>query len=67
VIVLDEPTSALDPKNTALVEELMRDRLLAGNSILLISHDQAQIERMSDLRLQLAPLDADSGSHRGRP
>ena len=54
VIVLDEPTSALDPKNTALVEELLRYRLLAGCSILLISHDRAQIDRLCDLRLQLA-------------
>ena len=56
VIVLDEPTSALDPKNTALVEELLRYRLLSGRSVLLISHDRAQIDRLSDLRLQLAPL-----------
>jgi len=56
VLVLDEPTSALDPGNTALVEELLRYRLLSGCSILLISHDRAQIDRLSDLRLQLAPL-----------
>lgn len=62
VIVLDEPTSALDTKNTALVEELLRYRLLAGSSVLLISHDRSQIDRLSDLRLQLAPLEADSQS-----
>jgi ABC-type dipeptide/oligopeptide/nickel transport system ATPase subunit len=60
VIVLDEPTSALDQKNTALVEELLRHRMLSGNSVLLISHDQAQIERLSDLRLQLAPLEPET-------
>ncbi len=62
VIVLDEPTSALDPKNTALVEELLRYRLLAGSSILLISHDRTQIDRLSDLRLQLAPLESDTAA-----
>lgn len=57
VIVLDEPTSALDPKNTGLVEELLRYRLLSGATIVLISHDPAQVDRLSDLRLQLAPMD----------
>lgn len=59
VIVLDEPTSALDTNNTALVEELLRYRLLAGCSLLLISHDRSQIDRLSDLRLQLAPTPPD--------
>lgn len=58
VIVLDEPTSALDTRNTALVEELLRYRLLAGCSMILISHDRLQIDRLSDLRLQLAPMEA---------
>lgn len=57
VLVLDEPTSALDQKNTALVEELLRYRLLNGCSIILISHDRAQIDRLCHLRLQLAPME----------
>jgi UDP-glucose/iron transport system ATP-binding protein len=57
VLVLDEPTSALDRKNTALVEEILRYQLLNGGCIILISHDRAQIDRLADLRLQLAPVE----------
>ncbi len=57
VLVLDEPTSALDPRNTALVEEVLRYQLINGRSILLISHDRDQVARLADLRLQLAPVD----------
>ncbi len=57
VLILDEPTSSLDKKNASLVEELLRFRRHAGRSIVLISHDQQQIERMADLRLQLAPIE----------
>lgn len=55
VLILDEPTSALDTRSTALVEELLRYRLLSGCTIVLISHDRSQIDRLCDLRLQLAP------------
>jgi ABC-type multidrug transport system ATPase subunit len=63
VLLLDEPTSGLDPQAAALVEELIRFQLLAGRSVILASHDQAQIERLSDARLQLAkPLPVRGGS-----
>lgn len=55
VLILDEPTAALDPGSTALVEEVIRYLLLGGRSIVLISHDPAQVARLADLRLQLAP------------
>ena len=54
VLLLDEPTSGLDPQTAALVEELIRYQLLAGRTVVLASHDQAQIERLSHARLQLA-------------
>lgn len=54
VLLLDEPTSGLDPQTGALVEELIRFQLLAGRSIVLASHDQAQIDRLAHARLQLA-------------
>ena len=54
VLLLDEPTSGLDPQSAALVEELIRFQLLAGRSVILASHDQAQIERLAHVRLQLA-------------
>ncbi len=54
VILLDEPTSGLDPQTAILVEELIRFQILAGKSIVLASHDQAQISRLAHVRLQLA-------------
>lgn len=57
VLILDEPTSALDSNSAARVEQLLRHRLQRKRSIILISHDIDQIERLSDLRLQLAPMD----------
>lgn len=55
VLLLDEPTAALDPGATALVEDLIRAQLAGGCSVLLASHDSALIERLSHIRLQLAP------------
>ncbi len=59
VLLLDEPTGPLDPGSTALVEKLMRQQADAGCSIVLVSHDRAQIERLADAQLQLAA----PGSH----
>ncbi len=54
VLLFDEPTSALDPQATALVEELIKYQKLAGRTVLLVTHDHAQVERLSDARLVLA-------------
>lgn len=54
VLLLDEPTAALDTTSAALAEELIRYQVLAGRAVVLVSHDQAQIERLADVRLQLA-------------
>ncbi len=54
VLLLDEPSTGLDPQNAALVEELIRFQLLAGRSVVIASHDQGQISRLADARLQLA-------------
>lgn len=54
VLLLDEPTAGLDPQSTALVEERIRYQLLAGKSVILVSHDQSQIARLTDAKLQLA-------------
>ncbi|MEL7049940.1 MAG: ATP-binding cassette domain-containing protein [Pseudomonadota bacterium] len=57
VVLLDEPTGNLDAANTALIEEQIRYLQLSNRSVLLVSHDQDQIERLADNRLQLAPHD----------
>jgi len=54
VLLLDEPTSALDAETALIVEELIRFECLAGRSVVLVSHDTAQIERLAHARLQLA-------------
>jgi ABC-type iron transport system FetAB ATPase subunit len=54
VLLLDEPTSALPPQATALVEELIKFHMLSGRSAVLVSHDQAQVERLSHARLLLS-------------
>jgi len=47
VLLLDEPTSALDPEATAELEGLMHEKLGAGTSIILVSHDPKQAARMA--------------------
>jgi ABC-type iron transport system FetAB ATPase subunit len=53
VLLLDEPSAALDQQSAVLVEELIRFQILAGRSILLVSHDAGQIERLAHARLLL--------------
>ncbi|GBQ35243.1 ABC transporter ATP-binding protein [Gluconacetobacter azotocaptans] len=50
VLLLDEPCSALDEATTRKVEALLGDRKAKGMAIVLVSHDQAQADRMADLR-----------------
>jgi len=52
-LLLDEPTSALDPEATAAVEALLTERLARGLSIVLVSHDAAQGERMARRRFRM--------------
>jgi phosphate transport system ATP-binding protein len=47
VLLLDEPTSALDPKSTAHIESLILE-LKEEVSILLVTHNIAQAQRVSD-------------------
>ena len=50
VLLLDEPTGPLDPVSVGQVEELLRERLAAGVSVLLVSHDPAQAVRLGAAR-----------------
>jgi len=52
VLLLDEPTSSLDAKATAIIEELIRS-LRQTCTIVLVSHDTAQVERVADCWLEL--------------
>jgi ABC-type iron transport system FetAB ATPase subunit len=52
-LLLDEPTSALDQTATLAVEALLRAQLDQGVAILLVSHSDAQAERLGDRRLTM--------------
>jgi phosphate transport system ATP-binding protein len=47
VILMDEPTASLDPVATAAIEDLARG-LAEDYTIVLVTHDLAQAERLSD-------------------
>jgi len=53
VLLLDEPTAALDPASVAAVEQLLQAELARGTSILLVSHDERQAERLARRRLRV--------------
>ena len=49
ILLLDEPTSGLDAVNTQLVETLLLELCQSENlSLMWVSHDAAQLERVSD-------------------
>jgi ABC-type iron transport system FetAB ATPase subunit len=50
VLLLDEPTGALDPDATALAETLLRERLVAGLAIIMVTHSAEQAARMAARR-----------------
>jgi ABC-type multidrug transport system ATPase subunit len=53
VLLLDEPTSGLDRESIGRVEALLRERLAAGMSILMVTHDPEQAGRMASRRFDL--------------
>lgn len=64
VLLLDEPTAALDERSKLEVEAVLKTRLDAGASLLLVTHDSAQAARLStrSVRLSAGRLDAPSPS-----
>lgn len=54
-LLLDEPTAGLDPARASIVHELIRYQLLGGRVVVLASHDQGELGRLADQRLQLTP------------
>jgi ABC-type iron transport system FetAB ATPase subunit len=52
-LLLDEPTAALDSASAAAVEELVRSLAARGLGILLVTHDEAQADRVADRRVEL--------------
>ncbi len=55
VLLLDEPTSNLDAANIKRVETLfMEEKATRNTSLLWVSHDEAQAERVADRHFRLA-------------
>jgi ABC-type iron transport system FetAB ATPase subunit len=48
VLLLDEPTGPLDEESVARVEALLQERMAMGTSILLVTHDPNQAERLGN-------------------
>ncbi len=48
VLLLDEPTSDLDPRNTAIIEEAVREARNRGIGVVIATHDMHQAERVAD-------------------
>jgi UDP-glucose/iron transport system ATP-binding protein len=53
VLLLDEPTGPLDEESVAKVEALLQERKATGTSILLVTHDPNQAERLGDRRYRM--------------
>ncbi len=47
VLLLDEPTAALDPPSVGAVEAVVLARIRAGLSVVWVTHDPAQAERVA--------------------
>jgi putative ABC transport system ATP-binding protein len=54
VLLADEPTSALDEAATAELERLMRALADDGVPVVLVTHDEGQLERLADHVVRLA-------------
>jgi ABC-2 type transport system ATP-binding protein len=48
VLFLDEPTAGLDPQSRIALHELVRELHAAGQTILLITHDMEEADKLSD-------------------
>ena len=46
ILLLDEPTSGLDPLGSALVIEILRERVAAGGTVVLASHHLQEVEQI---------------------
>lgn len=54
VLLLDEPTASLDPDSVRGAEAVIEARRAAGLIVVLVSHDPAQVARLTTRRLAVA-------------
>ncbi|MGI8305727.1 ABC transporter ATP-binding protein [Saccharopolyspora hattusasensis] len=48
VLLLDEPTASLDAASADAIEHTVRDLVESGGTVVLVSHNTAQVERVAD-------------------
>jgi len=53
VLLLDEPTGPLDEESVTQLEALLQERMATGTSILLVTHDPNQAERLGNQRYRM--------------
>lgn len=53
VLLLDEPSSALDADNVGRMETLLMEQLQAGMALILVTHSQAQAQRLGQATLMV--------------
>jgi putative ABC transport system ATP-binding protein len=53
VLLLDEPTGPLDEESVVRVEALLRERMATGTSIVLVTHDPNQADRLGTQRYRM--------------
>ena len=54
LLVVDEPTTGLDPGGIADLHDLVRDLAAGGRTVVLSSHDMAEVDRLCDAVTVLA-------------
>jgi putative ABC transport system ATP-binding protein len=55
VLLMDEPTGALDQESTERVEDLLRERMAAGTTIVMVTHSDQQAQRLGHRHLVMHP------------
>jgi ABC-type lipoprotein export system ATPase subunit len=53
VLLLDEPTGPLDEDSVVRVEALLQERMASGISILMVTHDPNQAQRLGSERYRM--------------
>lgn len=53
ILILDEPTKGFDPINRRLLMDIIDEQKSKGSTVILITHDMAEVERLCDRLLLL--------------
>ncbi|MBB1559846.1 ATP-binding cassette domain-containing protein [Candidatus Saccharibacteria bacterium] len=53
ILILDEPTKGFDPINRRLLMNIIDEQKAKGSTVILITHDMAEVERLCDRLLLL--------------